>query len=89
MIGSNRNIRQGKCEFADSFGVKHTMIWTVGLAKGGCDKKSLIRKTDIWLLRILVDEQLCVWFESGAWNCRPPLLGIARDAYKMVMALYS
>lgn len=88
--GVVHDIRQGKCDFADYFGDKHKMIWTVGLSNNSqLDKKKVIRKTSIWLLKITVDDEPVVWFEAGNWNKRPPLIGVARDAYKMVMALYS
>ena len=84
------DIRQGSCDFADYSGLKHRMCWTVGLASDhGTDRKKVIKKSDIWMLRILLDDEVCVWFEAGSWNKRPPLFGVAKDTYKMVMALYS
>lgn len=84
------DIRQGKCDFADYNGEKHKMTWTVGVTNdSSADRKKLIRKTDIWLLRILIDDKLVTWFETGEWNRRPPIFGVGRDVYKMVLALYS
>ena len=84
------DIRQGRCDFADYCGDKHTMVWTVGIDSDlKCDKKSLIKKTNIWLLRVSVDDKTCVWFDRGTWNKRPPLFGVARDAYKVILTLYS
>lgn len=84
------NIRQGRCDFADREGRKHSVVWTVGLAPAGpVDRKKLIRKTDICITMIRIDDELCIWFEYGRWNKRPPLWGVARDVYKMVLALYS
>lgn len=84
------DIRQGKCDFADYEGDKHRVIWTVGLdSNGRFDRKQLIKNTDIWMLKVIVDDELCVWFADGKWNKRPPFFGIARDAYKMLLVLYS
>lgn len=86
----NTNIRQGKCEFADYNGEKHKLVWMVGVADSvKADRKTMIRKTDIWYLRILIDDRLCVGFENGEWARRPPLFGVGRNVYRMVLALYS
>lgn len=82
-------IRQGKCEFADYDGRKHHMTWTVGIdGDMKLDKKSLIKKTNIWKLRIIMDDEPCAIFEEGRWIKRPPLFGVARDAYKVILTLY-
>lgn len=83
------NIRQGRCEFADYEGNKHRMTWTVGIDGDlGMDRKRLIKKTSIWALRISIDDETSTWFEDGRWKKRPPLFGIARDAYKVILTLY-
>lgn len=84
------NIRQGRCDFADRDGRKHTMVWTVSLdTDWRYDKKQRIRKTDILTLMLRIDDEKTVSFEFGTWNKRPPLFGVARDAYRMLLALYS
>ena len=83
-------IRQGRCEFADYDGNKHKMVWTVGVDDAGkLDPKKMIKKTNIYILKILIDDELCASFEEGRWKRRPPLFGVAKDAYKVVRTLYS
>ena len=85
-----RNVRQGKCDFSDYGGQKHTMTWTVEMTGNmKVDKRKLIKKTDICMLRIMMDDTVCISFDEGVWHRRPPLFGLGRDAYNMVMALYS
>ena len=85
-----KDIRQGKCEFGDYAGDKHTMVWTVSIdSELKCSKKQLIKKTNICRLGIMVDDKLVAFFEEGRWKKRPPLFGIARDAYRVVLTLYS
>ena len=82
-------IRQGKCEFADYDGRKHQMTWTVGIdGDMQRDQKHLIKKTNIWKLLITIDGERSASFEDGRWNKRPPLFGVARDAYKVILTLY-
>ena len=84
------DIRQGKCEFADYNGKKHTMVWMVGVdCDPKTDRKKLIRKTDIWLLNITIDDEQCAKFEDGVWKKHPPHFGIPRRAYQMILSLYS
>ena len=85
------DIRQGRCEFADYYGNKHEAVWTVGIdARRKKPEKELIKKTDIWLLQIMVDGELCVRFERGTYFKHLPLFNpTARKVHKMVLSLYS
>ena len=83
-------VRQGRCEFADMNNKKRKMIWTVGIDYDlRIDKKHKIPKSDLWMLKIQIDDEVCAWFDEGSWKKRPPLFGVARDAYKVVRTLYS
>lgn len=84
-------IRQGRCEYADYEGDKHTVVWTVGIDMTGyMPKKERIKKTDIWMLKAYLDGELFVSFEHGKWNKRAPIFNwAARDAYRMIVTLYS
>ena len=82
-------IRQGKCEFADYDGRKHQITWIVGIdGYLQMDQKRLIKKTNIWKLLITIDGERSASFENGQWNKRPPLFGVARDAYRVILTLY-
>ena len=87
---TEKDIRQGRLEFADYDGNKHTVIWIVGVdCNGKIDKRMFIRKTDIWTLMIRIDDELSAWFEKGRWKKRPSILGNPRRLYRMLLALYS
>lgn len=84
------DVRHGKCEFADFHGEKRLVTWVVRLdLDGKTGPKKRIKKTDVWMLKIMLDNELCVLFEDGRWKRRPPLFGAARDAYRLVMSVYS
>lgn len=83
-------IRHGRCEFADYEGKKHLVVWIVKLDWDiRTDKKMRIKNTDIVMLRIIIDDKPCAWFEEGKWKKRPPLFGADKNVYRMVLALYS
>ena len=86
----NEDIWQGRCEFSDYYGHKHKVVWNVGIDKFNIRPAGTkLRKTDIWLLQITMDDDRVAWFKNGQWSKRPPLFGLPRRLYHLVIGLYS